>query len=437
MATAIHLLPHQEKAIAELKPGSILCGGVGTGKSLTALAYYYIYICTGVVWSNTGEGTLGPMLDPRPLYIITTARKRDTHEWEKELERFDLNESEVEITIDSWNNIAKYQNVFGTFFIFDEQRLVGKGKWVKAFYKIARKNKWILLSATPGDTWLDYVPVFVANGFYKNRTEFLQRHAVYNPYITKFPKIDRWTEVGVLEKHRRDITVRMEFMKATTPHWETIKDDSYDREAYKRIVKDRWNPWEDKPIENISQCCYLMRKASSTGKVSVSADHKVREINARALEIFHMCCQKHPKLIVFYNYDYELEDMKESFRILQDELQLYSGMKRFPVAEWNGHKHEKIPTGERWIYLVQYTAGAEGWNCVETDTIIFYSRNYSYKLMTQAAGRIDRLNTRFTDLYYYAFATDAPIDKAIEKAIKNKKDFNEKRFWNEEVTRVC
>lgn len=423
----MQLMPHQEKAIRELRSGSILCADVGTGKSITALAYYFQKICGGVMWTGGG---IGPQMYPRDLYIITTARKRDTGEWESELKRFGFEkggENEIEYKIDSWNNLEKYIKVYGAFFIFDEQRVVGKGKWVKAFYKIARRNQWILLTATPGDTWLDYIPVFVANGFYKNRSEFLSQHAVYNPYITKFPKIDRFTGIGLLEKHRKEITVRMKFEKHTKRHWQEIRID-YDKDIYKKVMKDRWDPWKDEPIKDIAGCCQLLRRAANS-RVTGSADHKDFDLDSRAMEIYHLCCKKHPKLIVFYNYNYELAAMKECFEYCQNELNCYSGMKRFAVAEWNGHKHEPLPKTERWIYLVQYSAGAEGWNCIETDAMAFYSLSYSYKAMEQASGRIDRLNTPFEDLYYYYIVSDAPIDKAVEKAIRSKKDFNEHKYW--------
>lgn len=428
MSLTISLMPHQSKAINELKSGSILCGGVGTGKSMTALAYYYLVICRGVLWSNC---VLGPLLEPRPLYIITTARKRDTGEWEKEMERFGLQkggENEVPYVIDSWNNLPKYSKENGAFFILDEQRVIGKGTWVKAFYRIARKNKWIILSATPGDTWADYIPVFVANGFYKNRTEFLQEHAIYNPFITKFPKIDRWTGVGKLERYRREITVLMKYKKKTNRNWKTVYTH-YDADIYNKIAKDRWDPWEKKPIENISSCCQLMRKAVGLTKIEVSANHKVAYVNEKALKIYQLCAEKHPKLIVFYNFDYELDIMKRTFEEIDDTLQLYSGMCRFAVAEWNGHKHEPLPKSDRWVYLVQYAAGCEGWNCVETNAIAFFSQSYSYKQMEQAAGRVDRLNTPFKELYYYVFTTLSPIDKAITKTINDKKTFNELKFW--------
>lgn len=412
----VHFMPHQAEAIEQLESGNILCAGVGTGKSITALGYYYIKQCGGVVWEEELEGeNLGPMTQPKDLYILTTARKRDTGEWMKECERFDLqNEPDVRITIDSWNNIHKYRDVEGAFFIFDEQRVVGSGTWVREFYKIAEKNDWILLSATPGDSWKDYIPVFVANGFYKNRTQFLRRHAVFSPYITKYPKIDRWVEVGRLEGLRRRITVTMTYEKETIPHWHDIWVD-YDRKLYAVVAEKRWNPYENEPIQDAGGACLLMRRVVNSNE-------------RRAREIFWLVMAKHPKVIVFYNYDFELALIKETF----DEMLRFDNLREedrdFAMAEWNGHKHEPIPKTKKWVYLVQYAAGAEGWNCIETDTIIFYSQSYSYKQMTQAAGRIDRLNTPFTDLHYYTLKSRAPIDRAIERALKGKKNFNEKLF---------
>ena len=420
-------MPHQREAIEKLHSGSILCAGVGTGKSITALGYFYMKVCGGVKWDViTAKDTIGPMLYPKPLYIITTARKRDTGEWARECERFDIFEEggECRVVIDSWNNIHKYEDVRDAFFIFDEQRVVGSGAWVKSFYRIARANEWILLSATPGDTWMDYIPVFVANRFYKNRTEFLRRHAVFNRFA-KYPKVDRWIETGHLERLRRSITVTMEYEKKTVPHWNDIVV-TYDKALYDRILKDRWNPWENEPIEDIARACYLMRRA-------------VNENEIRARELFWLVVSQHPRVIVFYNYDYELELIKRTFReMIEDSrseferknggVSLLEEDHDILIAEWNGHKHEPIPKGRKWVYLVQYNAGAEGWNCVETDTLIFFSQSYSYKMMTQAAGRIDRLNTPFVDLYYYVFKTAAPIDQAIDRALRAKKNFNEKLF---------
>ena len=402
----IKLRDYQIDAISKMKTGCILNGGVGSGKSLTSLSYYYLKNGGDIGFLKGGDYI--PMTDPpKDLYIITTARKRDTLEWEGELSPFllsvhnDKNTYSNKVVVDSWNNIQKYKDVKGAFFIFDEQRVVGSGAWVKAFLKISKFNEWILLSATPGDTWSDYIPVFIANGFYKNKTEFIREHVIYSRFC-KFPKIDRYVNTGRLLRLRRQILIDIDFKRETIPHHEDIYV-SYDVAMYKDITKRRWDIWKDEPITNASGLCYALRKVVNT--------HESR--SEELLKIF----KKHPKMIIFYNFDYELEILKN--------LDYGKGVK---ISEWNGHKHEPTPTTKSWVYLVQYTAGAEGWNCITTDTIVFYSQNYSYKIMLQSAGRIDRLNTPFTDLYYYHLKTRSGIDVAISKALRNKKKFNEKDF---------
>ena len=397
----IDLYDHQKKALANMKNGCILNGGVGSGKSRTGLAYYHTQ-CGG------GLDPFSPMTEYRDLYIITTARKRDTLEWKEEMVPFLLTSEpgyglyyDHKVVIDSWNNIKKYKDVHGAFFIFDEDRVTGNGAWVKTFLNLARKNKWIILSATPGDTWSDYIPVFIANGFYRNRTEFNNEHVIYSRY-TKYPKIDRYINTGILLRYRNDILVDMEFKRKTTPHNEDVYVD-HDTFKYKEVGRLRWNPYTNKPIKNAAELCYTWRKI-------VNSDES-RQV--ALLELW----ERHPRMIVFYNFDYELDILKGIFESLDVD-----------VAEWNGHSHQPIPKGKSWIYLVQYSAGNEGWNCILTDTIVFYSQNYSYKVMTQASGRIDRLNTPYTDLYYYHLKSKAPIDRAISRALSTKKQFNESKF---------
>lgn len=429
------LMPHQIKAVGKLRSGSILCGGVGTGKSLTALGYFY-KVCGGVEWT---DGVLrGPVESPLPLYIITTARKRDTKEWEAECNKVCLGEGPV--TVDSWNNIEKYRHVGGAFFIFDEQRVVGRGAWAKAFRRIAKQNHWILLSATPGDNWMDYMQVFVANGFYASQREYLDRHAVFQPF-SKYPKVMKWIETERLESLRRRITVTMEVEKKTTPIWNDILVE-YDEERYKIVMQKRWDPWDNEPIQNISKACYLLRKAASRIDIPVQINNRMVLVDRRSLEIFWIEQKKHSKVIVFYNYDYELEALKSTLQTMRDSI---SCEKPFDIAEWNGYHHEPLPKGKRWFYIVQYTAGCEGWNCIETDTVIFYSQSYSYKQMHQAAGRVDRMNTPFEELHYYVFKSKAPIDIAVSKALNGKKKFNEKLFadklfgdtFEKEVSNMC
>ena len=401
----LSLRNYQLDAVKRMKTGCILCGGVGSGKSRTALAYYYQQN-GGDLYSSEYTPMDNP---PKDLYIITTARKRDDLEWEGELLPFLLStnrENNIytnKVVVDSWNNIAKYVGIQGSFFIFDEQRVVGSGKWVKAFLKITKANDWILLSATPGDTWEDYVPVFIANGFYKNRREFKEKHMIINWVNGKFPKVERYLGTKKLNALRDSILVDMDFKRKTIAHHQDVYV-KYDQMAYKNVMKNRWNIFTDEPIVNISELCYVRRKI-------VNSDPS-RQL--ALLEIF----ENHPKVIIFYNFDYELDILRN----------LFIRIPGVEVAEWNGHKHQPIPKGTSWVYLVQYAAGAEGWNCTSTDTMIFYSQNYSYKIMQQAAGRIDRMNTPFTDLFYYHLKSRSTIDIAIANALKNKKKFNERAF---------
>jgi len=501
----VPLYPHQRKAVDELQNGNILVGDVGTGKSRTVAAYY------------------AEKESPRDVYVITTAKKRDSLDWLAEFVAFGVGTSRDAtlrgvLTVDSWNNIGRYVDVKDAFFVFDEQRLVGSGSWTKSFYKIARANRWVLLSATPGDTWMDYIPVFVANGFYKNKTAFVDEHVVWMPRV-KFPKVQRYLSTGKLVRLRNQILVDMPFTRTTTRKL-TWKNVEFDQEALTTVVKKRWNVFEDKPLRDVAELFRVSRKV-------VNSD-PTRLLSVRTL------MEKHPRLIVFYNFDYELEQLRtltsenqislgassgrtdtaqqrengsdqtlnlrsldqgvaaqdvepsdssrsmsktrsgtstitrsNEIQRLQDSIQrdrnlssnlassgksgvmttlsqsvgstcvAKSSQSSSPLpgissdvvlAEWNGHKHDSVPTSERWVYLVQYAAGSEGWNCITTDAMVFYSLTYSYKNWHQAFGRIDRLNTPYSTLYYYALVSKSWIDLAIRKSLSAKKSFNESSF---------
>ena len=408
MSVKPFLYDFQMEAVKKARNGSILNGSVGSGKSRTGLFYYFK---ENGGWIEGSDYT--PMKNPKDLYIITTAKKRDSLEWNAELAWYRLSTDPEEnyyknkVVVDSWNNIKKYAEIKGAFFLLDEDRVTGSGAWVKAFLKIAKNNDWIILSATPGDTYMDYWAVFVANGFYKNKTEFQREHVIYSRFA-KFPQIERYIGTQRLDRLRNRILIDMTVQRHTKPHHEDVYCN-YNVQFYKDIFKKRWNPYKDEPIQQASSLCYVLRRI-------------VNEDESRQVTLLELL-EDHPKAIIFYNFDYEREILLN--------LGYAEGTK---IAEWSGHAHQPVPTGSKWVYLTQYTSGCEGWNCITTDTIIFYSQSYSYKVMTQAAGRIDRLNTKFIDLYYYHLKSRASIDIAISRALKEKKQFNETRWLNKWIT---
>lgn len=392
----IELYEDQKIAVDKLSNGKILLGGVGSGKTPTSLVYFWTKVCGGTV------GDMASARTPKDLYVITTAKKRNTLDWQRDAAKLGIGPDPtcsvegIRLTVDSWNNIGKYADVKDAFFIFDEQKVVGAGAWTKHFINIGRNNGWILLSATPGDTWLDYIPVFVANGWYKNRTAFKHEHVIYASW-SKYPKVERYVGVQKLVKYKNHLLVRMDDKRHTKRHPKTV-EVQYDTDLFTKATVGRWHVYEHRPLRDAGEMFLVMRKIVNS---HVSRLDAVRELMVR-----------HPKLIVFYNFDYELE----ALRTLADEV---------PLSEWNGHKHQEIPTTDRWVYLVQYTAGAEGWNCIETDAMCFYSLTYSYKVFEQAHGRIDRINTPFTNLYYYILVSKSVIDRAIAGSLSHKENFNE------------
>ena len=376
MVSNVELYEHQKKALGQLQSGAILYGDVGSGKTLTGLSYYL------------------QSYSERKLYVITTAKKRDSGDWEDEAALLGIEN----VVVDSWNNIKNYSTVMNAFFLFDEQRVVGYGAWSKHFIKIAKINKWILLTGTPGDTWSDYIPVFIANGFYKHKTDFTEQHIEFDRF-SKYPKIKKYHNEGKLLKLRTQVLVPMKIERHTTRHRKLV-ETQFDKQLYSKAMDSRWNVYTETPLENAGQLTYVLRR--------IVATHTNRLWYAKWIMGIH------DKIVVFYNYTYELEILRELCETLGK-----------PYSEWNGQKHEEIQDTEEWIYLVQYTAGAEGWNCTETNVILFYSLNYSYKIMEQAEGRIDRINTPFKDLEYFCLTSSSRIDKAVTKAIKVKKKFNE------------
>lgn len=390
----MELMDHQIEARDQLSSGKILWGGMGSGKSATALAYYV------------------KEQAPKHIYIITTAKKRDSLDWEKEAASFGISGSvfiEDEeytkhlgvLTVDSWNNVRNYVDIKDAFFIFDEQRVVGHGSWVKSFQKIAKNNDWILLSGTPGDNWLDYAPVFIANGFYQNITDFKRQHVLYESFV-KFPKIRGYLGEHKLEMLRNHVLVEMPFKSHTEPMHNWL-DVGHDKELFKRVYKDRWHVYEDRPIKDVAELFRVMRKVVNS--------HESR------LEMIRKLLTCHDRLIIFYNFNYELDILRTLDRYLD-----------IPVLEYNGHRKDSLPEQGRWIYLVQYVAGGEGWNCTTTDAMVLYSLTYSYKNYKQAMGRIDRLDTPYTILYYYLLVSDSIIDRGIKRALSLKRNFNERKF---------
>lgn len=391
--------PHQRDAIRKISNGNVVVGATGSGKSLVGLVYYY---------TNILEGSVEPFRKPTKsvsLYIITTATKRDSLDWNSECAEFALSTNQeasvngIKVVIDSWNNIKKYKDIRGGFFLFDEQKTTGYKRWSKIFIRIAKNNRWILITATPSDRWMDLLSVFIANGFYKNKRDFVNQHVTYNPYV-KYPSITGYRNVNKLRILKKRIFVIIDYQSPSIIENKVISVD-YDVDALTQIEKTEWNPFTDSPIINLSEFASVLRRSLNSHPSRINEAIRIRNTVK--------------KLIVFYNFNFELEILKHG----------YSGIK---IGELNGHRHDALPVGSDWVYLVQYNSGNEAWECFTTNHMLFYSLNYSFRIMTQAKGRINRLTSGFNYMYYYYLVSNHWLDKGIQKALNKKRDFNNKEI---------
>ena len=408
--TGIILKPFQENCLERLSTGKVLAADTGAGKSIMSLAWYLSKECASDEHSLKSGAKAWTLYHGSPdLYIITTPKKRDSEEWESDLSKFNLVKGrnskemgEVNIFIDSWNNIKKYTEIKNSVFIFDEQRAVGSGTWAKSFVKIAKQNHWIMLSATPGDTWSDWCPLMIAKGYYPNRTAFFNKHAVYNPYV-KYREIIRWDNTDELEYYRSKMLVTCRMEKKTTRHFEEVIADCSNKYEVKRAYKERTNPKTGEPFKSASELCAYTRNIINTDPTRSAVGLKI--------------IQMYDRIIIFYTLTDELEGIKWACNKAGRKMYFY-----------NGEIHDQVPTGNNWAYIVQYTAGSEAWNCTTCNAMLFWDLTYSYKQFKQATGRIDRLNTPYSDLYYYAIRSYMPLDLAIRRALREKKDFNSRGF---------
>lgn len=377
------LRPAQRDAVDRMHDGCVLLGRTGSGKTMTALGY----------WLKVHA--------QQDLYVVTTPAKRDAMEWEGDSAK--LGQYLPPERVVSWNKIKDFEYLESAFVVFDEQRVSGSGKWVKSFLKIAKSNDWILLSATPGDVWIDWLPLFIANGFYRTRTQFTDRHVIWDPH-TRYPRIKRYIEEDRLERCQEAICV---YLASPNPISRMVHDElvSYDSRKYAEVTRKRWNPFEVRPMMDAGELCRVQRR--------IVLENVCRE------EALERLLKGHPRALVFYSYNYELEAIKAVCERLGRSY-----------GQRNGHRHDPVPVSkEPWVYIVQYQS-ADAWNCISTNIAILYSLPYSWRQQEQAMGRIDRMNTPFDELHYYRLMTDSTIDNAILACLDRKETFNERVYEN-------
>lgn len=124
------------------------------------------------------------------------------------------------------------------------------------------------------------------------------------------------------------------------------------------------------------------------------------------------------RLIVFYNFNNELEQLKYVCDALERPYSVVNGTDKdlYAYDNFNGS-----------ITLIQYQAGAMGLNLQKANKIIYFTPPLSSELYEQSKKRIHRIGQQFSCFYYNLICTGS-VEEKIYKTLEMRKDYTEALF---------
>ena len=143
------------------------------------------------------------------------------------------------------------------------------------------------------------------------------------------------------------------------------------------------------------------------------------QYNKHKLEAFSDLVEStQDRLIVFYNFNEELEQLK---RIAEEHER--------PVSEVNGHVKDldAYENKSDSITLIQYQAGAMGLNLQKANKIIYFTLPTMSELFEQSKKRIHRIGQKDT-CFYYLMVCNGSIEEEILQTLEMRKDYTDDLF---------
>lgn len=390
----------QRQLLNSIEENYIIAADTGTGKTMMAIHHYLKH--------NTGE----------PLLILAPPQKIKEGGWQRELD-FVASHYNIEIPYDiiSYGVLSKrWKEYKDWFLVMDECHYVKNptSQRGKAAINLTKQStNFLLLSATPSSNgWGDTIAYMIMFGYYKNKTQFLKEHAVYN-------RIDYGNgPVNVVSDYRDQEKLQKLYQSFSI---KLAKEDCLDlpplvfekvhfkpSKEYNIIKKDR--VLGEELFDNISKLQHGLRfYANQADKL------KYTEMLLEGTE---------ENVIIFYNYKQENEELKKIAKKLKKKVFEVSGSKT------------NLPDKEKWtslknsVTIVQYQAGAAGIELQYANIVIFHTPTYSYQDYEQALGRAYR-NGQTKKVTVYQYITKNTIETSIYQALAAKKDFTEELFRKE------
>lgn len=131
------------------------------------------------------------------------------------------------------------------------------------------------------------------------------------------------------------------------------------------------------------------------------------------------------RLIVFYNFNAELQELKKICKDLDK-----------PTSEVNGHCKDltAYETEDNSVTLIQYQAGAMGLNLQQANKIIYFTLTDKSELFEQSKKRIHRIG-QDKPCFYYILICKGSVEEVVLDTLKMRKDFTDELFKEIDVER--
>lgn len=412
----VTLYKYQHEYLEGLPPKFIFAADTGTGKTLMSLAHYD-------VWSY-----------PRPLLILAPASKVQTGDWEEEIERWYEGRQKPEYEIYSYEKFSRNPSIKryhkdgflgvwrdwlarhpSDFAVIADEVHKGKNPQSgngKRLFEVATRAKFFVgLSATPmPNGWIDAANYFKIFGYTKGITDFKRRYCRIVDY-KGFPEIVEYYRQGELQRLWNNIAKPLSKDAALDlPSVTSIPINLPTGPDYIKVQKDRL--FNDKFLDNPAALMHALRQSLIKPKLAW-LDEFLEGASGN--------------IVVFYNYVGERERITTLLK--------QKKFKDRPVFRMDGQKHE-LPPKSAWeglsrsITLAQYQSGSQGVEMTYADTIVYFSPTYSYMNYEQSQGRINR-NGQTKKMTLYLLRAPSTIERDIWGALKEKRDFQEKQWYEE------
>lgn len=415
----ITLFDYQKEAIENYKEKSFNLSDTGVGKTVMALGSFIeskckklLVICLAPKVVDFAEDGVLMNVDITPLNRGSKKNKELLAESDK-----------VAISFESVWRIPEFLKWVDedTFIIIDESHKVANtsSKVTKYVMKLSKKAKYTYLcTATPisNGKYEQYYPQLKMLGVYNGT-----KKEYYNMFVdermtrmggSQFMQITGYRNIDLLENMVNQCSVNYKRDKPYLPEdyvYKTKKPAMFNKLKKNRMYKT--DNGEVIELDNSSKLFNALRCVSHGFLLGIN-----KQVSKEPFERLQAILETHnnERVVIFYNYNIELEMLK----------QLLSKLKR-PTSEYNGARKDLKEFKGKYngVVLAHYKSASTGINdFVISNVMVFNSLPLSSIELTQSKGRIDRQGQGKKPMYYFIIP-DTPVEKKIFEQITNGKDF--------------